>query len=335
MLSSESPGRVIERRDTGIDAEHAFVAVLCGPDGHVLRAIGPGARTAWRSAAKPFQLEVALSALPPSLTSGLDDRDLALGAASHSGQPAHVERVRELGRRLGASEGELRCGAHPPVHEASAGALWREGKLAEPIHNNCSGKHTFMVAATAALGDPGGDYRRPDSPYQARLRARVAEVTGLPVRDVLTAVDGCGVPCFSLSLTAMATAYARLSEAMARTGEPGHAGTWLGRIGWAMQREPWWMSGDGRLDLDLVRGATEPIVSKVGAAGLHCIAIPGRGLGLAVKVLSGSDVARPVALELALARWLPGLVPGNVFQEARTIRNVVGDIVGGREAVPG
>ena len=52
-------------------------------------------------------------------------------------------------------------------------------------------------------------------------------------------------------------------------------------LGWAMARNPWWTSGDGRLDLDIAAGARVPLVGKIGAQGIFCLAIPHLRLGLA------------------------------------------------------
>ncbi|MBT9558165.1 MAG: asparaginase [Myxococcales bacterium] len=348
---------VVETRGDAVEGVHEVAAALCDASGTLLQAYGPADPvTTWRSAAKPFQLAASLDALgatagraqgatadagPTGGRSDLafNDADLALGAASHSGQAAHVEGVRALLSRFGLSESCLACGAHAPVHGPSAEALLRTSEPARAIHNNCSGKHTFMVAATVALGADPGAYLDPEAPIQRRIAAQVASASGAEIRTV---TDGCGAPCFVLPLSAMARAYARLAEATSKSLENGAensidagapAPSLLGAIGRAMSQEPWWMSGDGRLDLELVRGASEPLVSKVGAAGVLCVALPRRGLGLALKVLSGSDAARPVAARLLLEQIAPGLLPPSLLSEDHLVRNVAGHVVGKRRWV--
>lgn len=131
------------------EAVHPFTAVMA-EDTEVRWSVGEPVNTFWRSASKPFQLLNSLLSMNPSDIAGLDAESLAVGAASHSGQKEHVERVQMLLQRFGLAEDQLQCGAHPPMHEASAKAV------SEPtaIHNNCSGKHTFMLAACAAQGWP-------------------------------------------------------------------------------------------------------------------------------------------------------------------------------------
>lgn len=312
-----------QRRGDQAECTHPVAAVLCRSDGSEVARIGPPTVTTWRSGAKPLQLEGSLSLLGAEVVASLEDADLAVGAASHSGEPAHVERVRGLLARLGGVEADLLCGAHWPVHEPSARELVRGGLEPAPIHNNCSGKHTFMVAALRA-GGHAPDYRDPDHPVQRRIRDVVVARTGGVQGWV---VDGCGVPCFVAELAAMARAFACL--AAATQGRDGL----LGRIGAAMLAHPELVSGTGRHDLEVVRGATEPVISKVGAEGLACMAFPARGLGLVLKVQSGAEAARGPAVRAVLDAWLPGVLGAGALEESQTLRNVVGRVVGRRVAV--
>jgi L-asparaginase II len=95
-----------------------------------------------------------------------------------------------------------------------------------------------------------------------------------------------------------------------------------------MRQAPWAVSGTGRLDLELSELATEPIMTKVGAAGLICGAIVHRGLGFALKIHSGVDAARPAAVRALLERWCPGLLPEGSLERSLKVRNVVGNTVG-------
>ena len=51
---------------------------------------------------------------------GLEPREIAVMAASHSGEPFHVEAVRSILRKIGMDESALQCGAHVPYDEAAA-----------------------------------------------------------------------------------------------------------------------------------------------------------------------------------------------------------------------
>ena len=329
---------IVQRRGGHIETRTPVRAVVV-IDGEIAWQVGPDVGSPWRSAAKPFQLFASLEALGDP---ELDSVEVALGASSHAGQPDHVARLRQLQRRLGVQEGALRCGAEPPLHAPSWEAALRSGGGALPIYNDCSGKHTFFVAASTARGW-SADYRGFDHPLQARIHALVE---ALAEEEVSRAVDGCGVPVLCLSVTGMARAWAWLARAMADHGDPWFEGgasdgggerdlSRAARIGWAMQRHPWWTSGDGRLDLDVSAGARLPMVGKIGAQGVFCMAIPSHRMGIAVKTLSGDEPSLGVAVAAVLAEVLPhGWATPDPWPWA-LVRNVVGDIVGDRLVEPG
>lgn len=334
---------IVQRRGGYVETRTAVRAVAVA-DGEIVWQTGPDIGSPWRSAAKPFQLWCSLEALGDP---ELDSVSVALGASSHAGQPDHVSRLRQLQRRLNVAEGALLCGAEPPLHGPSWEAALREGGGPLPIYNDCSGKHTFFVAASAARGWPD-DYRAFDHPLQARIHAFVE---ALAEEEVGRAVDGCGVPVLCLSLTGMARSWAWMAGAMSRCGDPWFEGSGLAgggalpsgerdaaraaRIGWAMARHPWWTSGDGRLDLDVSAGARLPMVGKIGAQGVFCMAIPSHRMGIAIKTESGDEPSLGVAVAAVLAEVLPmGWAPPDPWPWAQ-LRNVVGDIVGDRVAEPG
>lgn len=322
---------VFQTRGTVVESRHAFSAAAFAADAvdsDAAPAWSTGAPvvTTWRSASKPFQLENSLRALGGD--AAFDERQLAVGAASHSAEPVHLELVEGLLRGFGLDAGALLCGAHPPVHEPSAAAVLRGGGAFTALHNNCSGKHAFMLGACVARGW-SLEYRPPTHPLQVANRARL-EALCHGHAEICT--DGCGVPTFAFPLTGLARAWATLAGAMATVAAGGQ--DLLGRIGWAMARHPELTSGSERLDLQLVRGAAEPLAVKIGAQGLFCIAIPGRRLGLAVKVHSGVGEALPAAVAWTLDQVAPGaFTPAEGWSLCR-VRNVVGADVGEFRVAP-
>jgi L-asparaginase II len=308
---------VVQRRGGAVETEHEVAAVLVRDDGRVEEAIGPvDAPVTWRSAAKPFQLEVTA----PLAGYDWKERELAVGASSHWGEPVHVALVEGVLARSGLSEAHLYCGPDWPGHFPSKKAAIRATDLPRPIWNNCSGKHSFMATACAICGWDA-DYRPVDHPLQAKIRASVAERTGHPASSV---VDGCGVPSFVLPIGAMGRAWAGLARSV-RDGDG-----WLGRIGAAMQAWPVEAGGEGAVDTSVVQRATRRVIAKVGAEGLICVAVPDAMAAAVVKVRTGSEAARAVALAAVLERWFPGLVPQETFAEWTLVRNVVGREVGER-----
>jgi L-asparaginase II len=157
-----------------------------------------------RSSNKPVQ---ALGMLRAGLD--LHGELLALACASHSGEPFHLEGVREILAKAGLDEGALQTPPDYPLDDEARDQLLREGGARTSIHMNCSGKHAAMLATCVLNGWDTATYLSPDHPLQVRIRETFAELTGEGVEKV--AVDGCGAPLLSTSLTGLARAFRVLS----------------------------------------------------------------------------------------------------------------------------
>jgi L-asparaginase II len=235
-----------------------------------------------RSALKPVQA-VAL------LRSGLDLSGplLALAAASHSGEPAHLDGVRRILAGAGLGEGDLQNVADLPLDPDAAARLRVAGAAPTPLTQNCSGKHAAMLATCRANGWDTAGYRDPAHPLQRAVRATVEELTGVPVAHI--AVDGCGAPLFSSTPAGLARAVARIATAPRDTPE--------GRVADALRAHPWWVAGTGR-DVPRLVAAVPGLLAKDGAEGVFVAALPD-GRTVVVKVLDGSP--RPLAPVVAAA----------------------------------
>ncbi len=314
-------------------SHRVHVAVWTGGEsGELTTDDGADHHTCWRSASKPFQLAAALDAMEaagasentPYTLRSLSDEALAIGASSHSGEPRHTALVAHLIDRFGLVLEDLQCGAEPPVHRETREALTRDNALPSALHNDCSGKHTFMLAACRARGWSTDDYLDRDHPLQERIFHRICQlVDGRPT----LAIDGCGLPTPWLSLTEMARAWSILACAV----QDPELDPTLARIGTAMAAEPALTSGIGRIDLALAGRATEPWIGKIGALGVFCAALPDRGIGLALKVASGDENALACAVPAVVDRIAPGaLAPPSGAWPWAHVPNVVGRVVGRR-----
>ena len=138
------------------------------------------------------------------------------------------------------------------------------------------------------------------------------------------ATDGCGVPCWVLSVEAMAKAWQKFARAI-----HDNDGT-LGAIGHAMRQHPELVSGTNRLDLAVAQASQGRAISKVGAAGLVCVALPEIQASVALKVHSGNAQARAIACRQVLHEILGEHFDASHpwFAEQTCVRNVVGDVVG-------
>ncbi len=178
-----------------VEGHHYGSWVVLDRDGSVLAAAGDVESPMLpRSCNKPLQ---ALGMLEAGLS--LDGELLALACASHSGEDFHVEGVRRILAGAGLTEDALQTPADWPLDDETRETLIRRGESKASILMNCSGKHAAMLATCVANGWPTSSYLAADHPLQRAIAETFARSTGEPVEHV--AVDGCGAPLLSTSLT--------------------------------------------------------------------------------------------------------------------------------------
>ena len=264
---------------------HGSVVALDPAGGVVLKAGEPDAPCLPRSANKPLQAAGMVRAGLRLATS-----ELAVAAASHSGEHAHVRLVRDLLSSNSLPESALVCPPALPLGEAAAGAVLAAGGGPSRAFMNCSGKHTAMLLTCLANGWPTAGYADPEHPLQLALRVTVEKLAGEPVTAV--AVDGCGAPLFGLTLTGLARAFGRLV-----TAEPGSPER---TVADAMRAHPDLVGGTDR-DVTLLMAGAPGVLAKDGAEGVYAAALPS-GAAVGVKVADGAGRARLPVLVAALRR---------------------------------
>ena len=299
-LPRHTPMAVSYRGGHPENIHHGSLAVV-DADGRLLACVGDvDAPLFTRSSLKPFQAMPLIAQAADKL--GLDDADIALLCASHSGEPMHVERVARLLSRIGADETRLACGSHVPYFYSANGLAPEPGARFTRLHHNCSGKHTGMLLLAHALGQSPEGYLDTLHPVQAQIAHSVSHFSGVPVDRLIRGTDGCSAPNYALPLRALAHAFARLVRSEA---DPAYGNAPL-RIARAMSRHPELVSGQGRNDLTLMRAGRGDWVSKVGADGVQAMASFSRGIGIAAKCSDGQLAPLMVALVSALEQlgWL-------------------------------
>ena len=297
-----NPTLVEVTRGSIVESRHAGAIAVSRADGHLVLALGDVERPIYpRSAVKAMQAI-------PLIESGaadvfeLTDDELAVACASHSGDAVHLEAVRSLLAKAQLDESYLACGAHWPVSEETMRALMRAGRRPQPIHNNCSGKHAGMLAASVRLGlDPRG-YERPDHPLQVMIARIISETCGIALDRTHMGVDGCSVPTWALPLGTLARGFARLGAGEGLAPQRAIAAQ---RLVAACFASPVLVAGEGRFDTIVMAALAPTIFVKGGAEGVHCAALPELGLGIALKIDDGAKRATERALSEVLAALVP------------------------------
>lgn len=317
--TSPAPPALVEvTRGGRVESVHRGSIVVVAPDGAPIASVGDPEQFAFtRSSAKPFQLA-------PFVASGRFDEyglgtdALAIMAASHSGEDRHVRLVQEILRRAGLTSAVLQNQVHAPYDTETAQRLVRDGEKPTALRGNCSGKHAGMVLFAKASGWPIDTYWHPDHPVQRLALETISALSDVPIEEIATAVDGCGVVCFGMPIRGLATAFARLADPAAVADPPLRAA--LTRIRDAMMAHPELVAGERRrIDTALMSAFPKRVISKGGAEGMLAMGLPpgalpasapfGDGpMGIAAKVEDGNHARRAGdAVSIAVLRQL-GLV---------------------------
>ncbi|MGB6345794.1 MAG: asparaginase [Methyloceanibacter sp.] len=299
----DNPTLIEVTRGRLVESSHRGAVAVVDDQGRVLLALGDVARPIYpRSAVKALQA-IPLVESGAADAFGLDDSELAIACASHSGDAVHIAAVRSLLAKAGLKESQLACGAHWPMSERATQELLRAGKSPQAIHNNCSGKHAGMLATAVHRGlDPRG-YEQPEHGVQEAIRRILSEICGVALARQDMGIDGCSVPSFALPLAALAAGFARLGRGAGMTPERKKAAQRLMRACFAA---PELVAGEGRFDTIVMHALGDAAFVKGGAEGIHCASLPGLGLGLAVKIDDGTKRGTEMVLAHVLAKLVAG-----------------------------
>ena len=263
-----------------VESVHFGAIAVANAAGEVVAWYGdPGAVTYMRSSSKPFQ------ALPFIESGGQQAYDLSLKeiaviCASHSGTDEHVATVRSIQAKAGVSEDELMCGVHIPAHKPTADAMRERGEQPIQVQNNCSGKHSGMLAYARLLGAATGPgslaYIDPAHPIQQHILKTVSEMCGLEPGQIKLGVDGCSAPNFAVPLRNAALAFARLCDP---SWLPARRAEACRTITSAMMSHPNMVGGPDSFDTHLMQALPNRVVCKGGAEGFQGFGIMPGGLG--------------------------------------------------------
>ena len=284
-LIHETRGPVVENVRFGciavVDRSSCLLAAVGDPDEPVF----------YRSASKPIQ---ALPVIARRLDEqyGLTDRETAIFAGSHAGEPMHVEVLESIWHKTGLAEDMMVMKPTLPENAAAREAVLQAGAPKRKAYHNCSGKHTALMLLQRALtGSPEG-YALPDSPAQLEVRRAIAAVSEYPVDNVRLGVDGCGVPVFAVGIRNIAIGFKNLAcpDGIADPALREAARRFIPRL----HAHPEMVKGTDTLCTGLNR--CEGAVAKGGASGVYGLGLKAERLGIAIKLADGQNASRPLVL---------------------------------------
>lgn len=278
---------------------HRGALAVVDATGRVVLSAGDIERPVFpRSAIKAFQaLPLVESGAADAY--GFTEEEVALACASHGGEDRHVKTAAAMLAKAGLGEQDLECGSHWPSYGPATNAMVRSGAEPCQLHNNCSGKHSGMLAFAAHSGLRTRGYVDREHPVQQAMAGVLKDLCDVDPVGQPCGVDGCSIPTWGYPLRALALGFARyatgegMSEARAAACR---------RIAAAVFAHPFMVAGSGRFCTDLMEAFPSRAFVKGGAEGVYCGFVPDQGVGFALKVDDGATRASESATAALLRK---------------------------------
>ncbi|MBO6777117.1 MAG: asparaginase [Marinibacterium sp.] len=278
-----------------LESTHWGHAVVCDDTGQIVASWGdPDAVIYPRSSSKMIQA-LPLITSGAAARFGLGQEHLALACASHNGATIHTDRVTDWLTMLGLGDDDFRCGPQEPADIPARDTLIQTGESPCQMHNNCSGKHSGFLTLSQHLG-AGPEYIDIDHPVQQAVRAAFEDTTGQDSPG--WGIDGCSAPNFQTTVLGLARAMAWFAAASDRADRHSEAAAQLTQ---AMMAHPDLVAGEGRSCTALMRAMGGQAAVKTGAEAVFVAILPGKKLGVALKIIDGATRASECAIATILA----------------------------------
>lgn len=285
-INDNFAGEVLAKVTRGdlVESLHLGHLIVLNADGSTYLSKGsPELPIYPRSAIKSLQAAAMLKA-------GLkvEENELAIICASHSGSQSHIDLVTKMLTLRGISTSQLKNSADKPLGEKEK-ITWGDTPPSQ-LAQNCSGKHAGMLITCQQNGWDMNTYLDLNHPLQVAISNEIEELTGEKVSA--TSVDGCGAPLFAISLVGIAKAISNLVKSKEELYQ---------QIVLACMKYPELVAGDGRLTTRMMQ-AIPGLFMKEGAEGVQVCALSD-GRVIAIKIIDGSwRPVAPIIMEI-FKRW--------------------------------
>ncbi|WP_174614405.1 asparaginase [Virgibacillus ihumii] len=272
--------------------ENAHQGIICAVNGDkdVLFEKGDVSQQVYyRSSMKPIQ------AIPVFTTDimekfQLTNEEAALFTASQRGERYQEETLERLMGKLNLSEDMLICNQSYPLNETPKESYIRNQKPRRRLLHNCAGKHLGFLAYAREKGYDLDGYGELEHPIQQKILQYITELSETPLDEIHSAIDGCGVPVHAVSLKNMAISYLKIGNPMLI--ENFEVRRSIEKVDKVMHEAPEIVASHQFICTELLTDSN--IVAKGGAQGVYCLALKKEKIGIALKVLSGSELIWPV-----------------------------------------
>ncbi|MBO1001874.1 asparaginase [Pseudogracilibacillus auburnensis] len=245
----------------------------------------------YRSAMKPLQ------AIPVFMSNVIEKYHLtaeetALFMASQRGEKYHEETLISLREKLDVDEKDLVCASSYPLNEKPKLEYVRANKSKRRLLHNCAGKHLGFLGYTKGKGLGIAGYEQLDHPLQQEIVHYLSEMSEVPVVEIVSGTDGCGVPVHAVPMKNMALSYLKFAVPELINDEKLRNA--VVHIGEVMNAHPNIIASHDFVCSVLLKDSN--IIAKGGAQGVYCLALRKEKISIALKVLSGTELIWPLLI---------------------------------------
>lgn len=288
-------------RSNSLDCRYFGLAFLYDKNGKI-KGKNSNSKFYLRSMMKPIQASVLSDEIVDYYN--FKDEELALMQASHAGEEIHINFVKLILDKIGLTEENLLCPLIPPLNTKNV-------KTYSKIHNNCSGKHSMMLAYCVYNNLEIKNYTDFNHPVQLKIKEKLLDYA--KTNDYITTKDGCTVPVFGLKIDDIAKLFLNYYKDKKNK-----------RLINAYKNNPYLIAGTDdfglRTDTKIMK-LNSNLISKVGAGGFIYIYNEEKEEILIIKMAQDNNKAREIAaLEILYSlNWLEDrYYDKNVYLEDKT-----------------
>jgi L-asparaginase II len=259
-------------RNKQIESIHYGIAVLVKGEKIIQSWGNADFKCFTRSIIKPVQTKVSLS----FISKDIHNKYLAIASASHNNTPEQLKTILDLSQEYEIEEDSLELGL-------LKGSSSNSGYLKSKFAHNCAGKHTLMrISENSLIAEYS--YINESHPLQKSILSEIKRLSGIKNdQEIITGIDGCGLPTFHLSLQTMAQIFSKTAEEKEYQ-----------KIYKAMNEYPLLIGGPNQIDSLIMQARPNHFMAKGGAEGLMVVLNLINHECLIIKIIDGSSRAKNI-----------------------------------------
>lgn len=289
----------IKTRGNRTETEHYGYLALCDSKGKLDKTLNDDEFFYVRSCIKPIQAKVCLDILKEELT----DDFLTISIASHLSTNDQISILQRMLIYFNINEENLHCGTKSSTNKEV---------FKSKIYHNCAGKHILHIAAQKGSG-LNENYYESSHEIQKAIYQELLNLSG--VESIESAIDGCGLPTYFMSLKDLAFSFSKtsLDDSYKKIYKTVNANAHL-------------ISAEGRFDQELMLQFPGKFFAKTGADGMMLVTNLETNQSLVVKILDGDKRVKDIVAKKTLEKlsW----IKKDSFELDSKVYNSLGHVAG-------